>query len=113
MNELPEQVSADANFDHRIASLVAEEDFGLRSEGDAEDESPAQSSHRERWIHVLEPKPVQPRIWTPVQVDRSLPVSLILHLLLQNAMSGASSPMAVHPVENLIDSTSILVVSAS
>ena len=85
MNELPEQISSDANFEHRMASLMAEEGFGSGSEGGAEDESAIQSSHRERWIRVLEPRPVQPRLWTPTHVDRSLPVSG--RLLCQSRMS--------------------------
>lgn len=77
MNELPEHMSSDANFEHRMDALMGEEDFGLGSEEDAEDDSPLQISHRERWIHVLEPRPVQPRIWVPDHVDKSFPVGLL------------------------------------
>lgn len=91
MNELPEQMSSDADFEHRMASLMAEEDFGLGSEGDTGDKSATQLSHRERWIRVLEPRPVQPRMWIPTHVDRSLPVHLHPYLPLLVIPSGLAN----------------------
>ena len=77
MNELPEHMSSDANLEHQMDALMGEEDFGLGSEEDAEDDSPLQISHRERWIHDLEPRPVQTHIWVPKPVDKSFPVCLL------------------------------------
>lgn len=83
MNELLEQRHSE-DESRSVVSLLAEEDlYMLEYRKENSKQAVVRPSAKERWMHLLDPIPVQPLINFPHPVDRSIPVShsITLHRL--------------------------------